>query len=188
MKKHFRIFLFACFLAVTGTAVIITVSCNTDKCKTLICANGSYCQLGVCICQYGWEGTSCETESRKKFLGNYMVYEKGSSSFAAQYPISIVTDTLSNVINNVRISNFNNRFKGSVLGTVYHDTLTIPNQELEGKTVFGKGYIYVTTDVTYYQYGAIRMAYELIDSVTLQIDDYGYEGLIDGSLVSQWNK
>ena len=188
MKKQIRVFLFACFLAITGTAVIIGTSCNTDKCKTLVCANGSYCQLGACVCASGWEGPGCETESRKKFMGNWMVYEKGSASFAAQYPISIVKDSLSNIVNNVRISNFNNYFKGSVLATVYHDTITIPNQELEGKTIFGKGYIYTTDDVTYYQYGAIRIAYEVIDSVTLQVNDYGYDGITDGSLVSQWNK
>ncbi len=188
MKKQFRIFLFACILAIGGTTLIISVSCNTDKCKTLVCAHGGYCQLGVCVCASGWEGPDCETESRAKFYGNWMVYEKGSSSFAAQYPISIVKDSTSNVVTNVRIANFNNRFKGSVLGTVYHDILTIPNQELEGKIIFGKGNIYATDDVTYYQYGAIKMAYEVIDSITLQKDDYGYDAITDGSLISQWNK
>ena len=188
MRKQIRIFLFACVLAISATTIIISVSCNTDKCKTLVCAHGSYCQLGACVCATGWEGPGCETESRNKFLGNWMVYEKGSSSFSAQYPISIVQDSLSIMVNNVRISNFNNRFKGSIFATVYRDTLTIPNQELEGKTIFGKGYIYSTDDVTYYQYGAIKMAYEVIDSATFAIDDYGYDGITDGSLISQWNK
>jgi hypothetical protein len=188
MKKQFGLFLFACILATAGIMVVVGVSCNTDKCKTIVCANGSYCQLGNCVCPVGWEGPSCETESRAKFLGNWMVYEKGSSSFSAQYPITILKDTFSTVQNNVRISNFNNYFKGTILASVVHDTITIPNQELEGKTVFGKGYIYTSDDVNYYQYGSIRMSYEIIDSATFQINDYGYDGITDGSLPSQWSK
>ena len=175
-------------VAVIAWVAAISTSCNTDRCKTVVCANGSYCQLGTCICPSGWDGPSCETQSRAKLLGNYMVYEKGSAVLAAQYPITIVIDSNSPLITNVRISNFNNTFKGSVLATISDTVITIPNQELEGKTVFGKGYIFTSPDVTYFQYGNIRMRYEVVDSITNAVNDYGYDSVVDGSVSSLWNK
>ena len=186
MKMHLGNLRITLLLAVVTAFTVLGVSCNTDKCKTLICSNGAYCNMGNCICTAGYEGVSCSVPSRDKFVGDWMVFEKGSATFGAQYPISIVAD--SNIITSVWIYNFNDYFKKPILGTVSGFTLTIPNQQLEGKTIFGKGTISAVEGVTYVQYGAISMSYEVIDSITGQINDYGYNSLVDNSKPSTWNK
>jgi hypothetical protein len=186
MKMHLGNIRITLLLAIVAAFIVVDVSCNTDKCKTIICSNGSYCNMGSCICTAGYEGVSCSTPSRDKFVGNWMVYEKGSASFGAQYPISIVAD--SNIITDVWIYNFYDYFKAPILATISNFTITIPNQQLEGKTIFGKGYIYTPDGVTYDQYGAISMSYEVIDSATGQINDFGYNSLVDNSKSSAWNK
>jgi hypothetical protein len=182
MNTPFRRILITSLAAVSTVLSIGYVSCNRDKCKTIVCANTGVCDGGKCICPSGYEGSNCETISRNKFLGNWRVFEKGSTSNAAQYGISIQA---SGKVTDVVIRNFNNFFETPVKGYVNGDTLTIPNQEMEGKVVFGNGYIYSTN--TYTQFGAISMTYEVIDTITNIPDDYGFYAP-DGSAPSAWNK
>jgi hypothetical protein len=174
-------------------ALLLQLSCNVDKCKTVSCYNGGYCQLGTCYCVDGYEGPTCQQLSRTKFLGNWMVFEKGNGSLAAQYPITI--DTIgTNFITQVRILNFNDSFqyndsiKSPVYANINNYNITIPNQQLQGKFVFGKGYIYSAPGVNYNQYNIINMQYEVIDSATGAIDDYGYDSAVDSTKPSVWNK
>jgi hypothetical protein len=169
---------------VTLTAFLSSVyfSCNRDKCKTIVCAHGGVCNEGSCICPSGYEGSNCETTSRDKFLGNWRVFEKGSITNAAQYPISIVPTT---AITEVVIKNFYNYFRTNIKATIAGDTIYIPNQQYEGKVIFGVGYIY--TNVTYGQYGAISMRYEVIDTATQAVNDFGIYPP-DLSEPSNWNK
>ena len=185
MKVPLKSNLFTKLLTIAIAAIVSFTSCNVDRCKTIVCANEGVCNMGVCTCPSGYEGTNCETVTRDKFTGNWMVFEKGSSTFSAQYPISIEPSSL---ITDVLIYNFNNYFKHPVLATISGYNITIPNQQLDGKIVFGKGYIYTPSNVSYHQYSAISMNYEVIDSVTLNIDDYGYNEVVDGSKPSAWNK
>ena len=187
MKMPVKTIIFSALLALAALGLIINSSCNADKCKTIVCANGSYCQLGACICLNGYEGTNCETVMRQKFMGNWTVFEKGSATYAAQYPISIVIDSA--IFTDLYILNFNDSFKHPVLAVVTNGTtLTIPNQQMEGKIIWGKGYIYTPSSVNYNQYSAISMQYEVMDSVTGAINDYGYDAVTDGSKPSAWNK
>ncbi len=164
---------------------LMAVSCNRDKCKTVVCAYNGVCNGGACICQAGYEGSNCETITRDKFLGDWTVFEKGSTTEAAQYPVSIsASDNITAVI----INNFNNYFTAPIppiTASVLGDTIYIPNQQIAGKVIFGKGYIY--SNVTYGQYGSISMSYEVIDTATLRVDDYGYYAP-DLSNPSAWNK
>ncbi len=157
-------------------------SCNRDKCKSVVCAHGGVCDGGRCICKSGYEGSNCETISRDKFIGAWAVFEKGSITNAAQYPIAIER---SNNITDVAIINFYNYFKAPIKGYVIRDTLYIPNQQLEGHVVFGQGVIYSNT--TYGQYGSISMRYEVIDTATNVPNDFGYYAP-DLSEPSSWNK
>lgn len=163
--------------------VVYTTSCNRDKCKTITCANGGVCNGGSCTCPSGYEGTNCEKESRLKFLGNWTVFEKGSITLAAQYPISIEP---ASEVTDVVIKNFYNYFKTPIRATVSGDSLFIPNQQYEGKVLFGIAHIY--SNVTYGQYGGIEAYYEIIDTATQKVNDFGYNAAIDNSLPSQWNK
>jgi len=165
--------------------LLLVTSCNRDQCKTVVCAYNGVCNGGACICQSGYEGSNCETITRNKYLGDWSVFEKGSTSNAAQYFVSIVaTDNVSQVA----IVNFNNYFTVPILANVTGDTLVIFNQHADGKIVFGTGYIYSNANVTYQQYDAISLSYEVVDTATLRVDDYGYYSSLDLSNPSAWNK
>jgi hypothetical protein len=158
------------------------INCEFRSCPT--CLNNGYCDTttGSCICPIGYEGTNCNTYSRNKFLGSWQVFEKGSTSPAAQYAVTIVSDT---GINGISIQNFFNYFTTSVRGYVSGDSLYIPAQHLMGKEVFGKGFIYTTT--TYGTFGSMSVYYEVIDSATSIVDDFGYFS-DDLSSPSAWDK
>ncbi len=182
MNNSFKTIVFAVF-ATAATFVSMTLgSCNRDKCKGIVCANNGVCDAGACQCPSGYQGSNCETVARAKFKGNWTVNEKGSNTDEAQYSASIgyganITDLV--------ITNFFNYFKGSINAYVVNDTIYIPNQQLEGKVVFGYGYLYTTN--TYGQYGAISLTYEVIDTATNLPDDFGFYGP-DGSLPSTWTR
>jgi hypothetical protein len=102
-------------------------------------------------------------------------------SLATQYPISIQSGATPS---DVLIANFYNYFVQHVKGYIVHDSLYIPNQQLDGKVVFGFGYIY--SSVAHGQYGNISLRYEVIDTATNIPNDFGY--LPDGSSPSEWTK
>ena len=184
MKNRFQAILISALTTVAIFGVVIYTSCNKDRCKTIVCAYGGVCNDGVCTCRSGYEGPTCETIARNKFLGEWTVFEKGSLTNKAQYPIKIqpgidITDV-------VIINLYNYFFSISLRGSVINDTLYIPNQQYLGKVVFGVGFIY--SENTYTQYGAIAMRYEVIDTATQTVNDFGFNEIVDHSKPSIWNK
>ncbi len=183
MKFNFRNILLYTVGACAIAASSFTLSCNIDKCKTIVCANKGVCNNGICTCPTGWEGPNCETEARKKFTGNWSVFEKGTGSLAKQYQVKVENSVVDNELS---ITNFNNFFHSPVTAYIKSDTLFIPIQHLEGKIIYGDGYFDPGT--TYDQYAVLKVRYMVIDSATLKKDDYGYESHVDFSDPSQWNK
>ncbi|MES2703177.1 MAG: hypothetical protein V4649_11085 [Bacteroidota bacterium] len=189
MKIRFKTILISALstLSVFTAVMVISASCNRDKCKAIVCAYGGVCNGGKCTCLLGYEGSNCETISRNKFLGNWQVFEKGTITNAAQYPITIEASAFSSdPITDVVIKNFYNYFRTPIKGSVVGDTLYIPNQQYEGKVLHGVGYIY--TSVTYGQYGGITMRYEIIDTATQRVNSFGVNEDINHSRPSEWNK
>lgn len=43
----------------------------TDPCEDVSCLNDGVCDDGTCLCEVGYEGTNCETESRAKYYGTF---------------------------------------------------------------------------------------------------------------------
>jgi hypothetical protein len=185
MKFPFKAIILSSLATISAFTAVVYTSCNRDKCKTITCANGGVCNNGACICPSGYEGTNCEKVSREKFLGNWTVFEKGSATLAAQYPVSIEPTT---EITDVVIKNFYNYFQTPIKASVSvtGDTLFIPNQQYEGKVLFG--ILSIQSNVTYGQYGSIEARYEIIDTATQKVNDFGYNAAIDNSDPSQWNK
>jgi hypothetical protein len=182
MKSSLKTILLSACATVATFVSMMYVSCSQDKCKSVVCANNGVCSNGACICVAGYEGPNCETVARSKWIGNWTVNEKGSTTAAAQYTASIEEGAN---ITDVSIVNFYNFFQTPIKGYIANDTLYIPNQQLQGHVVFGKGYLYTTT--TYGQYGAISLIYEVVDTATNIPDDFGYYSL-DGSLPSTWTR
>ena len=182
------VFLSALTTASAFVAVVYT-SCKEDKCKAIACAYGGACSDGVCICLPGYEGTSCETISRDKFVGFYNVQEQGTISPLREYSIAIDIDAAD--VTKVNIRNLYNYFNPQIIsGVINGDTLTIPNQQYMGKVVFGKGYIYYTPQYGTGPIAAISMQYEVVDSMSMNhvVDDFGFYSNLDNSKPSNWVK
>lgn len=60
------------FLAGAAIFAVSLSSCTSDPCKDVNCGTNGTCVEGNCECDPGYEGTSCETEMRAKFLGTYV--------------------------------------------------------------------------------------------------------------------
>jgi hypothetical protein len=56
-----------------GMVILFAIAgCKTDECELVDCLNGA-CIEGVCACEAGYEGKSCNSESRTRFLGEWEV-------------------------------------------------------------------------------------------------------------------
>jgi len=183
MKAYIRKTVFFTGLVLAIMSVMSFMACNRNKCNTVVCLNRGVCNDGACTCPVGYEGANCETEIRKKFTGNWRVFEKGSASLAKQYGVSV---TNGEGVTDLLITNFNNYFHGRIRAYVEGTRIIIPVQRTEGKVVYGEGDLFTT--VTYGQFGGITFRYIVQDSATLTKDDYGYEPAIDFSEPSDWNK
>lgn len=183
MKNALKSLLFSIVILSGVLFAAIYTSCNPDKCKAIACAYGGTCNEGSCKCLPGYEGTNCETITRKKFIGLWAVKEKGSITPLRQYPLSIEGDS---AVTGLLIKNLYNFFNGQkVRATILGDTIIIPNQQLMDKVVFGKGYIHSTgTGIN----NSITIRYEVIDANTQLVDDFGYYADIDFSDPSEWTK
>lgn len=189
MKTRFTKTLSSILVALTALAAITYSSCNksndksTTTTKCIVCAYGGSCINDTCRCLTGYEGPTCETISREVFFGNWQVFEKGSNTNTSQYGVSIQSSSAG--ISNVIISNFYNYFTQPVQAVINKDTITIPNQEMQGKVIFGVGFMNPTTTGIADQ--ALTLRYEVIDTATGTVNDFGYYPA-DGSNASSWNK
>jgi len=111
------------------------------------------------------------------------VKEDGSVTEPAEYSFVIEPDTSATM---VKLKNFYNYFKQPVMAKVKGDTITIPNQQIDGKVVFGKGFIY--TDTLCVLSGKISMRYKIIDVATQLVNDFGVYSNLNGSAPSDWSK
>ncbi|MEZ5046088.1 MAG: calcium-binding EGF-like domain-containing protein [Chitinophagaceae bacterium] len=163
---------------------IAYTGCKPDKCKNVTCAYSGTCKDGSCICQTGYEGTHCETIMREKFKGIWNVNEDGSLTGAAQYTMSIEEG---DVINEVKIRNFQNHFQEPVIGVVHNDSIVIPIQSFSnGYTVDGVGYIVGTNPLNqhYYQHAVVYVYYKVVNNIGV-VNEYGTGGSNGPSL---WSK
>ena len=177
MKARFHAFLNIAFS--TLIALTCLTSCEVDKCKTVACANGSICEDGACLCTDGYEGFSCETEMRQRYLGIWRVTEDGTIANAAQYSVAVERGSAPREI---RIKNFYNSFTQPVKAYVNSDTLSIPLQAVNKWKVQGRGQIKRSpySGVN----GLIELRYRVEDTVLHLIDNYG----LTGGDPSIWNK
>lgn len=81
--KNLKSILLAGFLTVGTFASTIMTSCNPDACKDVVCNNGGTCTDGTCSCPSGFEGANCDTESRTKLIGAYLL--SGTDSDGGTY-------------------------------------------------------------------------------------------------------
>ncbi len=189
MKSTYRSIFLTSVLTLLAFGGVLYTSCKQDKCKAIVCAYGGTCIDGACKCLPGYEGTSCETVARDKFIGFYNVIEQGTITPLRQYPLAITADPSD--VRFVLINNAYNYFSGAITrAQVKGDTLIIPNQQLLGKVIVGWGTMGHTPS---YQTGPanfVTMNYEVVDSASGNriVDDIGLYHDVDNSEPSKWIK
>lgn len=179
MNVRLRSFLLTAFVVTAGFSAVTYTSCTEDKCKAIVCANGSSCSDGICICPSGYEGPQCETVNRDRFKGVWNVHEDGSYSKEANYPVTIENG---NGVTQVVIKNFNNYFPQNINARVKGDTMYIDPQVQSGSEVKGIGYL--TEDKYYGKNGRLVLKYQVTTGAI--VDNYGLEPGTDNPSI--WNK
>lgn len=119
---------------------LLATSCLQDKCSSLQCENG-ICVDGQCVCQYGYEGESCEEHWYVKFLGSWNVEESlPKDTSVRKYMISVQSNR---IVDTFKISGF-----ADTLGDVYcvrngSTTFNIIGKDVDSATklVSGQGTI-----------------------------------------------
>ena len=93
--KNLKSILMASFLTVGIFSTALFTSCNQDKCKDTVCKNGGTCNEtdGSCNCPVGYEGSNCDTESRTKLIGSFLL--NGSDSDGGTYTGLVTTTSVS---------------------------------------------------------------------------------------------
>lgn len=179
MKARLKSVILTAISVIATFSIVTYSSCELDKCKSISCAFQGVCNEGRCICPNGYEGPQCETVTRKKFLGTWVVSETGSISQGSQYTVSVEPGPN---LTEVRIKNFRNFFITDVNAFVKGDSIYLPEQILQNQTITGNGWI---EDEKYYgDNGRIVLKYKVKDNATGDTDDYG----ADGGTPSTWNK
>lgn len=84
--KNLKTILLSTVLTLGTLISVFVTSCNQDKCKNVVCANGGTCDIntGACVCASGYEGADCNTRVIVKYLGTYV--GNGTSSPSGTYP------------------------------------------------------------------------------------------------------
>lgn len=124
-----RIFtrLFVVFsLTVASIATITLSGCKKDDpCEGVTCSNGGTCNNGSCSCAAGYEGSTCGTEVRSKFIASYSVQENCSPGGNFNYNMTINSSATG--VQNVVLNNFYG-VGAAVVGTVSGTSINIANQ------------------------------------------------------------
>ncbi len=127
--KQFHIAL----ILLLSTLTVLPSCKKDDPCDNVVCLNGGTCSDGSCTCATGYEGTTCETEIRAKFIGIY------NGTFSCPGVNTTINMTISNSaigITSVVFSDGADTWTGTVSGS----SVSISTQTISGgTTISGSG-------------------------------------------------
>lgn len=136
MKKLKTILLAGVMTAGVFSTAVFT-SCNSDACADVVCSNGGSCVDGTCACPAGYEGAKCETESRTKLIGNYLM--SGTDNTGGTYtniPATTSTSSASKTKFLFAVASVGLSLTCTMSGA---NSFVIDNQTLSGSTYSGSG-------------------------------------------------
>jgi hypothetical protein len=142
--KNLKSILLASLLTIGTFASVVFSSCNPDACKDVVCANGGNCNDGSCACAVGYEGSRCETESRTKLYGTFLL--SGTDSDGGTYTNLSTTVSASATSPTKFLLNIASAFNLTCTMTS-GNSFTIDNITLSGFTYTGSG-TYTGTTLT----------------------------------------
>ena len=126
---------FAILALAMSTTFISCKKDDPDPCESVTCLNGGTCSDGNCSCATGYEGSTCGTEVRGKFLGLY-VGTMACTGLSLAGDLTVTNSAAS--ITSVLISDGADQFVGTVSGS----SVNIATQTISGgTTVSGSGQI-----------------------------------------------
>jgi hypothetical protein len=131
--------------------LMVLVACKSDPCEDISCVHGD-CQEGVCSCAAYYEGESCDTESRAKFLGTNW-YNNRICPSGSQFLVTTIQAGLTNA-GQVMLTNIH-QDPDTIAGQVNGDTLVIPTQAYGFEYIEGTGF---------YSDGSITLEYKVIQT------------------------
>jgi hypothetical protein len=142
MKSIFK--KFAAFAALFAVLTINSCTPETiDPCEDVTCLNGGTCELGLCDCATGYEGTECGTEVRAKLLGTWRTNnETCTSGGPSTFDIIITTNS---DVTKINISNLYNVGFSAVASVDANNAVTIASQPFGTGNISGSGSLSGTT-------------------------------------------
>ncbi len=112
--------------------VLFTGCKKDDPCENVTCQNGGTCNNGSCSCPSGYEGSTCATEVRSKFIASYSVQENCSPGGNFNYVMTINSSATG--VSNVVLNNFYG-VGATVVGSVSGSSITIASQTVTVNSV-----------------------------------------------------
>jgi len=129
-----------CAIIIVTCFMWANMSCKQDHCNAVNCLNNGVCHDGVCYCPANYTGVYCQTPRRAVFIGSYTVrVRNGNVLHPTLYSVGIAA-AMDTVVTDIAIQNLLNYFT-SVSAYVSHDSLYIPSQQTQGKSITGSGYL-----------------------------------------------
>jgi hypothetical protein len=180
MKAGLKLILLPAIAVMALFTAVTYTSCNSDKCKAIVCAYGGVCKDGACVCAAGYEGTQCEIVTRDRYKGAWNVSEKGTYTDPAQYVLAI--DYGADMTQMI-IRGFANNIKGDVTMRMNSDEITIPFQTVDSYQIQGTGVL--KTEGMYAKHGQLTVRYTIKDMRNNMTNDFGVN---PGSQASVWTK
>ena len=130
--------------------LLIAISCDSNPCEKVNCVEG-FCDVGLCICDQGFEGDDCSIKSVVKFIGEWHAIDDCASEIH-QYKATISAS--SGALQMVTISNFGGLGTNTLVSANVEGSVIIINTQNVGNScsVSGFGNISATGDQIQFTY------------------------------------
>lgn len=143
--KSIKYIALSAFLTISAFCAVLYTSCSKDACKGVTCLHSGTCSGGNCTCPTGYEGTTCQTLSRDKFVGTY----PGSEICTVGTDNYTVTLAASSNDLQLTYSNLYNESFTATCNMVATDSFTFSGSQ-SGATFNGSGRLVANTLTVHY--------------------------------------